>query len=201
MGRLVATGKAGRRRRYCSQVQYCLLVLLVPMVVFLLGAGALTTQAHTNSPQFQTWLPSDIPLQEVYEVGDTFKIGNLQYRINSLRTSYGNANDVKLPREGNLFLFINLTIENQSSRDAEVRSIIGFKLKDLNGVSQKSSLGAILAVKNPIDGTIKARESVTGELGYEVSKRAETFNLLVIPDPLNSKVKNVNVRFSIHDIE
>ncbi|MCO1601664.1 DUF4352 domain-containing protein [Desulfosporosinus nitroreducens] len=189
MWKLAASRKTGRQRRYCSQIQYSLLVLLVPMIIFLLGAGALTTQAHTNSPQFQKQQTALISQQEAYALGETFKIGNLQYRINGIRTSDGNGYD-KSAREDNTYLFINLTIENQGSNDIEVRSMIGFKLTDLNSKSIK----AISAVKDAIDGTIKAGGRMTGELGYEVLNKTQTFDLTVIPDPLSSKTAIAKVR-------
>ncbi|MCB8815496.1 DUF4352 domain-containing protein [Desulfosporosinus shakirovi] len=193
MCKLVASRKMGRKPRYCSQIQYSLLVLLVPMIIFLLGAGALTTQAHTNSPQFQKQQTAPIPQQEAYELGETFKIGNLQYRISGIRTSDGSGYD-KSARKDNTYLFINLTIENQGSNDIEVRSMIGFKLTDLNGEKQKSSIKAIPAFKNAIDGTIKAGGRMTGELGYEVLNSAQSFDLTVIPDPLSSKTAIAKVR-------
>ncbi|AFQ45440.1 DUF4352 domain-containing protein [Desulfosporosinus meridiei] len=196
MGKIVTVGKAGKQRRYCSQAQYCLLVLLVPTLLFLLGAGALTTQAHTNSPQFLTSQGSIPVFQDEYKLGETFKIGNLQYRIDSVRTSTGKT-EIRSPRQGNVYLFVNLTIENKSLSDVEVRSVIGFKLKDSNGQSQESSLGAFLGAKNHIDGTIRSAETINGELGYEVSQEAKEFSLIVIPDPLDSKAKNVSVKLSI----
>ncbi|MBC2725187.1 DUF4352 domain-containing protein [Desulfosporosinus sp.] len=197
MWKLVATRKVGRQRRYCSQIQYCLLVLLVPMVIFLLGAGALTTQAHTNSPQFLAQHTSSIPQQKSYVMGEEFKLGTLQYKINSIRTSDGNGHLFKSPRSGNTFLLVDLTIENQGNVDIEVRSKIGFKLKDLEGKKQKVSLGANLAVKEAINGTIKAGGKMTGELGYEVSKSARSFELTVIPDPLSSKTNIATVSISM----
>jgi len=197
MWKFAATRKAGRQRKYCSQFQYCLLVLLVPMIIFLLGAGALTTQAHTQSPQFQTQQIETIPQQETYVQGETFKLGNLQYKINGVRTSNGNGNIFKSPRSGNTFLLVDLTIENQGNMDIEVRSKIGFKLKDQDGKRQKTSLGSTLAVKDAINGTIKAGGTMTGELGYEVSKGAQAFELTVIPDPLSSKSKNASVQISL----
>ncbi|EHQ91250.1 DUF4352 domain-containing protein [Desulfosporosinus youngiae] len=197
MWKFAATRKAGRQRRYCSQFQYCLLVLLVPMIVFLLGAGALTTQAHTNSSLFRTQQIETIPQQEIYVLGETFKLGNLQYKINSVGTSNGNGNIFKSPRSGNTFLLVDLTIENQGNTDIEVRSKIGFKLKDQDGKKQKSSLGATLAVKDAVNGTIKAGSKITGQLGYEVSKGAKAFELTVIPDPLSSKSRNASVLISL----
>lgn len=194
MEKLVEMRKAGRKRRYCSQIQYCLIVLLVPMMIFLLGAGALTTQARTNSPQFEAQQTSAITQQKTYVLGETFKMGNLQYKINSVRTLDGEGIEVKLPREGNTFLLVDVTIENLGSIDVEVRSMIGFKLRDQAGKRQTSSIGAILAVKDTLDGTIRAGEKMTGELGYEVLKGAQTFKLTVIRDPLNSKTEIATVQ-------
>ncbi|TGE30996.1 DUF4352 domain-containing protein [Desulfosporosinus sp. Sb-LF] len=190
----VDTPKVGRQRRYCSQIEYSLLVLLIPMMLFLLGAGALATKAHTNSPQYQMLQTSTIIQQETYVIGETFKMGNLQYRINSVRTSDGEGNVVTPPREGSTFLLVDLTIENQGSTDAEVRSMIGFKLKDKDGKKQNFNREVTLAVKDAIDGTIKAGGTMTGELGYEVVKGAQTFELAIISDPLSSKTKIANVK-------
>ncbi len=191
---IAATRKAGRHRQYCSHIQYCLLVLIVPMVFFLLGAGALTTQAHTNSAQFQMLQTSTITQQEMFVLGETFKIGDLQYRINSVRTLEGDGEVIKPPSNGKTFLIVDLTIENLGNADVEVRSNIGFKLKDQDGQRQDASTRAHLAVKDAIDGTIKAGGRKTGELGYEVSKETGVFMLTIIPDPLSSKAKIATVK-------
>ena len=193
MLKIVATRK-GRQRRYCSHIQYCLLVLLLPMMIFLIGAGALTTQAHTDLTLFQAPQTSIITQPETYALGETFKLGNLQYKINSVRTLGGKGNIYNSPRDGNTFLLVDLTIENQGSTDVEIRSKLGFKLEDQNGKRQKSSIGDILALKDSIGGTITAGGRMTGELVYEVSKEAKTFELTVIPNPLNSNAKIATVQ-------
>lgn len=196
MWKLKASHKAGRQRRYCSQIQYCLLVLLVPMVIFLLGAGALTTQAHTHLPQFQKQQSSSLAKQDAFGLRETFKIGDLQYKVNGVRTLDVVSNNNLLSQNGT-FVLVNLTIENQGKSDIEIRSAIGFKLTDQNGKKQDSSLEAILAAKDPIGGTIKAGGKMTGELGYEINKGTQTFDLLVIPDPLSAKSKNAKVRITM----
>ncbi|GAB6154600.1 hypothetical protein JCM17380_33500 [Desulfosporosinus burensis] len=199
MEKYVATLRADRQRRYCSQIQYCLIVLLVPMMIFLLGAVALTTQAYTNSQQFQTQQIPSTTQQKICVLGETFKLGNLQYKINSVRTFDGDGDVEKSPRQGNTFLLVDLTIENQGNADAEVRSMLGFKLRDNTGKSQSFSIGAALAVKDAIDGTIKAGEKMSGELGYEVLKGAQTFELVVIPDPLSTNKRIATIKIPVHD--
>lgn len=191
-----ATPKIGRQRRYFSHKQYCLLVLLVPMLVFLLGAGALTTQAHTNVSQFDVG-QAVTPAQPIYAAGETIRIGHFQYKITSVQTISEDMDIMKSPRYGNTYLIIGLIIENQSHADVEVRSSIGFNLKDMDGQKQEPSIGAILAVKDPIDGTLRAGETVSGEIGYEVEKGVQTFDLSVIPDPLSSKTQVAAVRISV----
>jgi len=129
---------------------------------------------------------------------ETFKIGNLQYTINSVKTWNGVDNIVKSPRPGNTFLLVDITIENQGSADAEVRNMIGFKLKDKEGKRQESNMGVALALKDAVDGTIKAGGTMTGELGYEVFKKAQTFELAVIADPLSSKANIASVEIPMH---
>ncbi len=197
MWTFVATRKVRRQRQYCSQIQYSLLVLLVPMMLFL-GGGALATKAYTNAPQSQSEQIPTVTQQETYILGETFKIGNLQYKINSVRTADDDINFVKLPGIGKTFLLVNVTIENQGSADAEIRNMIGFKLKDKDGRMQEFSMGAALAVKNAIDGTIKAGEKMTGELGYEVLKGAQTFDLAIIPDPLSSMTKIATIEIPMN---
>jgi len=126
MGILVATRKVERQRRYYSQLQYSLIALLAPMMLFL-GGGTLVTKAYSNSLQFQAQQTSPLTQRETYVVGKTFKMGNLQYKINSVRTSDGDVNFVTSPRVGNTFLLVNVTIEKQGSTDVVVRSMIGME--------------------------------------------------------------------------
>ncbi|MHB8074403.1 DUF4352 domain-containing protein, partial [Desulfosporosinus fructosivorans] len=124
----------------------------------------------------------------------TFKIGDLQYKLNSVKTSYENG--VKPPKSGKTFLLIDLTIENHGNTDVEVRSMIGFKLYDKDGRIQAFSMNAAQAVKSAMDGTIAAGGKMTGELGYEVLKGDQTFKLKISPNPFSSKTAIVDIPIS-----
>jgi hypothetical protein len=189
------------RYQYRSLKHYGLILLLlsIGMQLFISGCGALDTYFPPNLSQSQikqtsTLLPPTT--QKTYVVGDTFKIGDLQYTLNSVRTSNGNANCDKSPKYGKTFLLLDLTIENQGSADAEVRSMIGFKLYDKDGRNQAFSMSAAQAVKCAMDGTITAGGKMTGELGYEVLKGDQTFKLVIFPNPFSSKTALVEIQIN-----
>lgn len=174
-----------RQPRYSYIYGLLVWFALIGMMLFLLVGCALVTDRQQVSSIGQ----------ETHAVGETFKMGNFQYKVNSVRTL--EANEVKPPRDGNTFLLVGLTVENQGRTDAEIRSSLGFKLKDKDGRRHDFSLGADLAVKDALDGTIPAGGTMTGELGYEVVKGMQTFELAVIPDPLSSKAKIATIKIPV----
>lgn len=181
-----------------SLIHYGLIILLLSsgILLFISGCGALDTHIQPSSSQSQMMQISTSSLtikQKTFVVGETFKIGDLQYKLNSVRTSNGNANCVKSPKFGKTFLLLDLTIKNQGSTDVEVRSMIGFKLYDKDGRNQAFSMSAAQAVSYAMDGTLLAGEKMTGELGYEVLKGAQIFKLAISPNPFSSKTAIVEI--------
>lgn len=126
-----------------------------------------------------------------FAVGDTFKLDNIQYKVNSVRVS--NGSEYVKPKNGNTFLLIDITVENQGSEDAPVSSIMSFKLVDKDGRSQEFSISALMEAKGKMDGTITPGRKVTGELGYEILKAAQTYELEIISNPINPKIGIVEI--------
>lgn len=187
--------------RYRFLYFHGLMILLISAsMLTLTGCGADATKILPSSvaqiQQTSTFIPKTMP--NSYAVGETFKIGNLQYKINCVRTSDGAANKSMSPKQGNTFLLIDLTIENQGVTDTEVRSMVGFKLRDTDGRSPAFSMGAAMVVKDAMDGTISAGGEIKGELGYEVLKGAQTFQLVITPYPLSSKTAIVHITTNVN---
>lgn len=198
MWKLVAPHISRSHNRYRSLNHYGLILLLVSigMLLFISGCGILDAHSQPYSSQSQikqTSTSSPETIQKTYVVGETFTIGDLQYKLNSFRTLNGNSNCVKQAKSGKTFLLLDITIENQGSADAEVRSMIGFKLYDKDGRNQAFSMSATQAVKCAMDGTIIAGGRMTGELGYEVLKGVQTFKLAISPNPFSSKTALVEI--------
>jgi len=108
--------KSHNQYRSLNHNALILLLLSFGMLLIISGCGALDNHFQSSSTQSQMTRSSTSPpptSQKTYVVGETFKIGDLQYRLNSVRTSNGNANCAKSPKFGNTFLLLDLTIENQ----------------------------------------------------------------------------------------
>ena len=72
--------------------------------------------------------------------------------------------------------------------------MIGFKLYDKDGRIQAFSMSAAQAVSCAMDGTILAGGKMTGELGYEVFKGVQTFELVITPNLFSSKTAIVEIQ-------
>lgn len=190
------------QHRHSSKNQFSMIGLLMSfeILLFAVGCSASVENTQPKLPQAQIQHVSTLASatkHEAYVVGETFKLGDLQYTINGVRTSDCNSNKGISPKEGNTYLLVELTIENQGNTATEVRSLVGFKLKDNQGRKPPFSIGAFLAVKGEMDGTIMAGGQMSGELGYEVLKEPQTFNLIITPYPLSSESAVVKIPLEI----
>lgn len=191
--------------QYRLHKHFGLIFLLLSFGMFIMsGCGSLDNSFQPNSSQSQLKQTSTSPLPKspkTYVVGETFKIGDLQYKLNSVRMSDGNANCDKSPKYGNTFLLLDLTIENQGVVNVEVRSMIGFKLYDKEGRSQAFSIKAAQSVKCELDGTITAGGTMRGELGFEVIRGVQTFALAISPNPFSSETAYVEIPMNCNYLE
>ncbi|GAG64650.1 unnamed protein product, partial [marine sediment metagenome] len=113
----------------------------------------------------------ETPKTEIFEIGDTIKMGNLQFKVNSVRTSEGD--EFFKPDEGNVYLFVDITIENISNEEENISSLLMFKIVDKDGRSYNIAL--LGEAKGSVDGSLGAGRKMTGELSYEVLKDINEF--------------------------
>jgi hypothetical protein len=183
------------QQRYNSK--RCLsLISILCMPLLIVGCNSLGRETRPKMPDTHISMLSSETKQQTYQVGEIFQIGDLSYKINGVRTTDGSNNGIS-PRKGNTFLLIDLTIENRGTTDVEVRSLVGFELKDDHGRKQAFSMGAVLAVEHEMDGTLLAESKMNGELGYEVQKVPQMFELIITPNPLKVDSAVVQVPLEI----
>ncbi|WP_088226762.1 DUF4352 domain-containing protein [Desulfosporosinus sp. FKB] len=166
-------------------------LLIVGIIFTLTGCGTtnVPTKVTSSTP---TTDQSSAPKNETFKVGDTFKLGDLQYKVNGIRTS-GGKNQYMKPKDGNVFLLIDMTIVNNGSQDASISSMLSFKLTDKDGRSQDISIEALSEANGKLDGSIPPGKKMTGELGYEVPKASKSFELEIKNDLFSNGTATVEI--------
>ena len=110
----------------------------------------------TASPQFQ-----------VFNIGDTVRLGDLHITVNSVRVSLGD--DFFTPEEGNYFIYVDVTFRNEGNKPEVVSSLLSMEIRDAEGRSYDVDLSAVTAADSPSpDGEIAQGDTIRGEVGFQL---------------------------------
>jgi hypothetical protein len=120
-----------------------------------------TTPAPSNTQHFA--------VGQVVKIDDTWNI-----TLNSVKTSKGDQFSV--PKSGNTYLIIDLSMKNISTQEQNVSSLISFNLLDSTGQKYTESLTTLSDV-HPPDGKVEAGAPLRGQLVYEVPVSMKTYTL------------------------
>jgi len=112
----------------------------------------------------------------IFEIGDTFKIGDLQFTVNGVRTSEADKYSNKPPEESYVFLFIDTTIENLGNEEEYIHPDNNFRLVDKNG-RDYSFVWA--EGEGSIEGILAPGRKITGEQSYGIPKDINEYELEV----------------------
>ena len=132
----------------------------------------------------QTVVDEITPKYKTFKIGTTLKIGDFKFCLNSARWS--NGDDYLKPAPGYIWLLINSTVQNVSSKPAIVSSVLQFKLIDKEGYSQTQSWLAYTVVKGSLDGELSPNQIMRGEIAYEVEINQSYWEFAFKPDLINS---------------
>jgi hypothetical protein len=144
-----------------------------------------TSQGEQNKGTTPTPTPSD----QVFKIGDTFKMDKVQYTVNSIRT--GKGGDFIKPDKGNRFIYIMITAENIGTETENMSSLAMFKLVDKDGMSYDLALPE--DAKGSMDGELGAGRKMKGEIAYEVPEAIKDFELEVTPSFLGNGMAVVSI--------
>jgi len=167
-------------------------LLSIGIIAVLLGCESTNVPTQVT-PSTASTPEQSTPKTTTFKVGDTFKLGDLQYRVNGVRTTNG-TNEYMKPKDGNTFLMIEITIENQGNADATISSMMSFRLTDKDGRSQDLSMEALSGAKGKLDGSIPPGRKMTGEVGYEVpTGSSKTYELEIKNDLFSNGTAIVSI--------
>ena len=93
-----------------------------------------------------------------------------------------NGSQFNTPGEGNVFTLCEFTIENNSSKDLAISSLMCFTAY-ADGFSTNTSLTAMFeSDKGQLDGTVAAGKKMNGVIGYEVPSGYKELEIRFTPD-------------------
>ena len=110
-------------------------------------------------------LPPAQPSQ--FKVGDTAILGTLAITVNNV--TYPQPTDMFKPNNGNKFLVVDVTIQNNGSTDYDISSMLNFYVKDVTGQKYPEDMLASSASNGtPPDGSISASDKLRGQVGFQI---------------------------------
>lgn len=129
-----------------------------------------------------------------FNISETAIVNNTKIKINAIKKiekeclwEYdGKCQSWKEP-DNDIFIVIDLTIENTGDDDLSISSMMSFELKDKNG---NKGIYALLtnSIKSQLDGKVMKNDKLTGQIGYDV-KSADIYNFYFKNSLLDNSIK------------
>ena len=115
-----------------------------------------------------------------FTVGDTVELRDVYVTL--VKVSENNGGNYMTPSDGKVFVVCEFEIENNSSKDIAVSSIVSFEAY-FDDYSTSMNLSAMLSTEKPqLDGTIAAGKKMNGVIGYEVDPDWKNLEIRFTPD-------------------
>lgn len=185
------------------------LISAVFITLSLLGCGSNTasTTPSTLSKPASTAPASTAASVESNEVnskktddGDWIKlnkevtVADIKYVIN--RIKFSNGSDLLEAEDGKDYLYIDITVKNNTAEEAALSSVLMFVLKDSKGKEYDISLGGLASLDaeklKQLDGSVAAKSERNGALAYEIPEKS-TGLTLTIKDIVGDGAKSIQL--------
>ncbi len=114
---------------------------------------------------------------EKYLIGDTVKMGDLQFTLNGVR--YEKGSEYWAPDEGTKWLVFDCVIENKGSESEGISSLLMFKLYDADSYAKDIAMADNL--KGSLDGELGAGRKMAGEVAFTVDEGEDEWEFVFEP--------------------
>lgn len=168
----------------------CLIVVLV--VVVLMVIAALAGGGESNTPQkvestsgtsqsaSQASQAQSQPEQTVFTVGDTVELNGVKTTLLSAEEYPGKQ--YMMPTDGNVFLVCQFEIENDSSAEINVSSMVSFNAYCDDYSVSLSITGEMLEDSwKSLDGTVAPGKKINGVIAYEIPQDWQKMEISYTP--------------------
>ena len=167
-----------------------LMGIILLLVITAVGCDVTTTEPVKVDKQKEMGVQEGTPVKEdvkeeqtvedvqIFKVGDTVAMGDLEFTINSVRFDEGS--EYFKPDEGKKWLVADCTVTNNSEESTTISSMLMIRLFDSEYYSQEMSLFA--DTKGSLDGELGAGRTLRGEVAYEVDASETAWELIFEPN-------------------
>lgn len=163
-GKLVSKDKPKKKTDIKATIIFIALVLFV--IVILLSIIFSKDSDFTAKPATVVKEPTIAASLSLSSIGDTLEIKGVEVKFNGVKESRGSQ--FVEPGSGNVFVLCEFTVENNSSSDISVSSMLSFECY-IDDYATSLSLNALMddTVTKQLDGTIAPGKKIRGYIGYE----------------------------------
>lgn len=116
-----------------------------------------TVKTTSNTPE----------LKASYKVGDIVSVGDYLVTVNSFKNNIATDNQFIVPKDGNQFVQVDITIENKGKDKTNISTLLQMYVKDSEGSKFNQTF---IPDQKSLDGELLSGDKVKGQLTYEVPK-------------------------------
>lgn len=137
------------------------------------------------TPQSEESTAQKEPEKNVFNVGDKVELNDIIVTL--VDVSESNGRNYMSPSSGNVFVLCEFEIENNSTQDIGVSSILSFSAY-IDDYTANMSLSAIVSSeKTQLDGTVAPGKKMTGVVGYEAGEDWQNIEIRFTPSFWSNK--------------
>ena len=116
--------------------------------------------------------------EEIFVIGDTVRMGDLVFTLNSARWEEGD--EWNKPKEGERWLVLDCTVENESSEPTTISSMLMFSLYDEDSYSRDVDFFA--DTEGSLDGELGVGRKMRGEIAFDVEEGQSYWEFIFEPE-------------------
>lgn len=115
------------------------------------------------------------------DVNKDVTVADVNYMVNKIK--FSNGSEFLEAEDGKDYLFIDMTVKNNTDEEVPLSSLLTFDLKDSNGQTYDISLLGLASLEDEnldsIDGNVAAKSEKRGALAYEIPENLTGLTLVI----------------------
>lgn len=153
---------------------------VIGVVILIAAIGGSGDSSPKKVGEADTSKQEETKTQTEFYVGDIVSVSDIEVTFLSCKQSSGGG--FLAPDVGNVYLICEFEIDNKSSKDIAVSSLLCFEAY-VDDYATQMSVAATTSIDKPqLDGSVAAGKKMSGAIGYEVPEDWETLEIRFTPD-------------------